>query len=329
MKDKLLSSFDEYMFQILGMRFEPKIFDAHSTLPIYLQEDYFVSEILLLGLPYLLVYTKSHKEMSPANLKKQLDKILEKTNIPVIYLAERVDSSTRRRWIEQNIDFIVPGNQMYVPTAGVDLRQYFLGGKQKKTTISPSAQALILYAIANQDYQEYTTKDLTKHSGYSIMTLNRVFDELVEFGLADAKYHKRENILTFNCIGKSLWEKALPLLKSPVRKRVWAIRMTQHEFVCKLAGVSALAEQTMLADDKLPTYAMSNAEYKTAVANQSIKIMPDNWNSDMQIEIWHYSPGIVSRTNVVDSLSLYLSLQLELDARIKSELNRLMERVAW
>jgi hypothetical protein len=74
---------------------------------------------------------------------------------------------------------------------------------------------------------------------------------------------------------------------------------------------------------------MSNADYKTAVANLSIKIMPDNWNSDMQIEIWHYSPGIVSRTNVVDSLSLYLSLQLELDARIKSELNRLMERVAW
>jgi hypothetical protein len=52
------------------------------------------------------------------------------------------------------IPFIVPGNQLYLPDLGLDLREYF---RQRSPTaqsaLSPSAQAMLITALLHQPWQ--------------------------------------------------------------------------------------------------------------------------------------------------------------------------------
>jgi hypothetical protein len=47
------------------------------------------------------------------------------------------------------------------------------------------------------------------------------------------------------------------------------------------------------------------------------------------IQIWRYSPSLLSGTNTVDKLSLYLSLKDADDERIQIELDNLIKEMPW
>ena len=57
-----------------------------------------------------------------ASIRAQIDKIREVTGLPVLYATEALASFERERLIEQKVPFVVPGNQLYLPHLGVDLR---------------------------------------------------------------------------------------------------------------------------------------------------------------------------------------------------------------
>jgi hypothetical protein len=76
------------------------------------------------------------------------------------------------------------------------------------------------------------------------MTLTRAFDEIETTGLGNVEMEWRERVLHFEMDRKSLWEKSLDLLRSPVRKRV-KVSMPQDTLSLLLAGESALSHHTV------------------------------------------------------------------------------------
>jgi hypothetical protein len=47
------------------------------------------------------------------------------------------------------------------------------------------------------------------------------------------------------------------------------------------------------------------------------------------IEIWRYNPSILSKSGIVDRLSLYLSLKDSKDERIQIELDNMINEIKW
>lgn len=73
---------------------------------------------------------------------------------PTIYVTDALASYERKRLIEQKVPFIVPGNQLYLPELGIDLREYFRQrAGSAESPLSPSAQALLITALLRPQWE--------------------------------------------------------------------------------------------------------------------------------------------------------------------------------
>ncbi len=85
----------------------------------------------------------------------------------------------------------------------------------------------------------------------------------------------------------------------------------------------------MLADDRLPTYALGPKMLESWLEQGTMIGCPDAEQANVRIEVWSYEPKLLGDNEVVDPLSLYLSLRYNADERIQQQLEQLMEEVRW
>lgn len=117
-------------------------------------------------------------------------------------------------------------------------------------------------------------------------------------------------------------------MRSPVKKRTF-IRPLEGNWGEGLpAGLTALAHFTMLAPPSNPVYAVDANGWKSMNLLYSIEELPTPEPQSYEIEIWNYSPLLFQEDDVVDRFSLYLSLQDNVDERVQSALEKMME-VLW
>jgi hypothetical protein len=62
---------------------------------------------------------------------------------------------------------------------------------------------------------------------------------------------------------------------------------------------------------------------------QGAKTVPEPELGALQLELWNYSPALVTDTSLVDPLSLILSLQSDADDRVQQALDAIEERLSW
>ena len=96
-----------------------------------------------------------------------------------------------------------------------------------------------------------------------------------------------------------------------------------------LAGISALSLRTMIAADRLPSYALTLAGFQEAVEKGACTGCRDAESATARIEVWSYEPRLLGDEQMVDPLSLYLSLRDSPDERIQQQLEQLIEGVKW
>lgn len=330
MPKTLIDRAESYLSEMLKFQVKLEKRVNLGRMPFFLLDSYEFYNTQILGETYIVALRRADENNTPAISKKQLDIIAEITGQPVILLCSAVTSYNRKRLVEQGIQFIVPGNQMFLPEIGIDLREHFRSLPNKSSYLSPSAQSVLLSVIYSADYRILSTKILKERTGYSIMTLNRVFDELLDFDLIEQ--HVINNwirTISFLKTGKALWDAVSPLCKNPCKRTKWIRFKIDKVMPYKLAGLSALAARTMIAPDRHPVIAMTNAEYKLGIRNEEFIELPDEWNSTHQVQIWQYNPAIVTQESLVDTLSLYLSFEDDDDSRTRGELERMMEKIQW
>ena len=85
----------------------------------------------------------------------------------------------------------------------------------------------------------------------------------------------------------------------------------------------------MLGDDPIPTVAMDQARFRISLESGQFATCPAEDEAAAFVQVWHYDPGRLARSDSVDALSLYLSLRDEHDDRIQQSVETLLERVPW
>jgi hypothetical protein len=309
-----------YLHEALGLPTTVKPWAGGSALPYFLHDAYEFASIELLGAKYVLM--QPHKQdSSAAKVRKDWDTLVKLSGAVGIYVAQVMSSYERQRLVGQHVPFIVPGNQLYLPDLGIDLREYF---RQRRETsdkeLSPATQALLISALLKPWKAEMHPAELVDGLGYTSMTLSRAVKELENAKLASIVSVGRERWLHFEDNAKAVWTKALPLLRDPVKQSIWAMPDAGVLQEARLAGESALAQATLVAEPAYPVYALSSEQWKRA-QKLGMHALPSPEPGACLWQIWRYNPNISHIEASVDPLSLILSLRNDPDERIQQALS--------
>lgn len=326
----ILSNFSRYMHDVLGLMVQPKPWRDAGRMPVFLHDSYQFANCILLDTPCLLMYKNTKDDIKPLALAKQIILVRQHWAGVVLFLSESMAPYFRLRLIEQNIPFVVPGNQLYLPPLGVDLREQYNKKRPAIQTFSPATQTVILYALCHDEAQlPSSATEMAKLLGYSRMTMTRVFDELEAEDIGTIINQGNERRWSFPEGMQLLWESTRPHMRTPVKKRLWTIQ-PRGGWAGVPAGLTALSSYTMLATPERPVYAMSSKEW--ALLGQT------GYTDEYEIpevaekcllELWSYPPHIFAGNDRVDPFSLYLSLQYDADERVQLALTQMMEQIAW
>ena len=299
------------------------------TLPLYLRGRWeFYRARLFGGKMILAVESSTWERGSPKEYREQWDVLREKLGERVVLVLRSLPSYTRNRIISAGVEFIIPGSQIFLLPSVIDLRERFVGGATRRAPekLSPASQLLVLFHLQRRSLDGLALKEIAKQLEYSTMTLSKTKDELEACALVKVERVGRSIMLDFPP-KQELWKQALSLLSSPVRDVSW-VQVDVTDNSAPLAGMTALAQLTMIEDDRLPTYAVAQLNS----ANRFLRLFrtcQDADEANARFETWIYNPLLLAENNIVDPLSLYLSLRDSADERVQGQLNHMMEELKW
>ncbi|SDE95887.1 hypothetical protein SAMN05444679_1451 [Variovorax sp. CF079] len=327
----LTTAVRHYLHEVLGIAAPGvKPWARADELPYFLRDAFQFSELELLGQPIVLAVGRAGRKYSLSDVRTWLAKVRALAGQPAVYVTDALASYERRRLIEQKVPFIVPGNQLYLPDLGLDLREYFRRRAPAAEALSPSAQAMLITALLHQPWEpEWQPSKVAIALGYTPMTLSRVVKELTAAGLASVHAVGRVRLLRMEGPPEQVWERAKPVLRTPVRQTVWvAPESVLANVHGRLAGLSALARYSMLAEPQWPVYAMTGSDWK-ATTEAGIRELPEPVAGAQEWQLWSYSPALLPNAATVDPLSLTLSLRDNTDDRIQLALDELKGHLPW
>ncbi len=323
------SQLRRYLHETLGIDIHPAGWDEDMLLPVFLRDLYTFSKVRLMATLCLLMLDNEEQEQSPATVRKHMDLIKTRWDGDVVYVRARVTAYNRKRLIERKLPFIVPGNQMYLPMLGIDLREHFKKLRTETHRFNPSTQALVIHVLLRGTAKRiYTPAEMAGLLGYSAMTMTRAFDELESSNVGEIFLEGRERYLRFSDPEKEIWAEARTLLRSPVKKRIY-INPENVKLAGPRAGLTALADYTMLAEPSIPAIALRREDWKSLRQRHQVEEFPSREPGALELEIWSYAPSLFAEGGVVDRLSLYLSLKENKDERVEAALEEMMEGLNW
>lgn len=322
----------DYLNETLGIAVSPVKWTGWRRLPVFLREGYTFYKADVLTVPCLLMSDDSNEARSPATVRKHIEQVRSKWDGEIIYVRDQLAAYERKQLIAQKVPFIVPGNQLYLPMLGIDLREHFRALHQTAPTLSPAAQAVVLHLLLLTETEVHTPAQLADCLGYTKMSMTRVFNELEAEDLGQIETRGRQRCLTLDMTRQELWQKSLPLMRSPIkhRKHIHANPEARRRDTRWLtAGLPALAQYSMLAAAETSVVAMTAKQWKSVEPKFDVEPAAASDPDAMEVELWTYEPKLLTSDNVVDRLSLYLTLRDNDDERVQGALEEMMEGVRW
>ncbi|MCS7466136.1 hypothetical protein NZK35_05540 [Stieleria sp. ICT_E10.1] len=326
-----------YFDDVLGLQISLEPWPGVSRLPLVFRNRYRLFVSRLLGSDCLFMMDQKVGRTA-SNIRRHMDIVQEKwqaANEPgesdhdpqlVIYVADAAGSDERLRLIEQKIPFVIPGNQMYLPMLGMDLREHFRRVQQPVTKFSPSTQAAVILLLVETEPRAYDAVALAERLNYSKMTVSRAFNELLSLELDLIQTDGRARVLRHSGSRRDLWTTCLSLMETPVRHRQ---KVTGGEVSGIIAGLPALATRSMLAKPANQCLAVTTEQWSEIKERSDLKPTPMEDPDAIEIEMWGYDPALFASAGVCDPFSLYLSLKDETDERVEGALEEMMEAIEW
>jgi DNA-binding MarR family transcriptional regulator len=324
----LVNRLKRYLLDTLGITVTLSKPTNPESLPFFLQDNYDVFQVRLLNEEFIVLVSRNDTELTPATIHKHIDIVSQQLKMKAVFVHSTISSFNRKRLIEYKVPFVIPGNQMYLPDLGMDLREYFIKKRSKTVILGPSTQAVILYALTKTMTEPVTPTQLAEALGYSRMAMTRSFDEIESLGLAEVSVAGRKRLVSFDKNRRNQWEKALPHLRSPVKKNVWLKALIDELPVCQ-AGLTALSYYSMLTPPQKQVYAASAKDWKVIKRKYPLEIISYPDEAGCELEVWSYSPGLFVNGKIVDPFSLYLSLRNIKDERVEFAMEEMMESIEW
>ena len=305
--------------------------DAPAGLPYFIADQYALWRAEIFERPCVLMVLRGASEATADELARQVQLVKDRADASTVVLVfETLSPARRLGLLKRRLAFMVPGAQLYIPEALMDLRERAPRAPVHEVeTFSPTSQMILIGALLRRETEAPSATALATRYGVATMSVSRAFDELQATGLAETLRTGKQRVLRFVSHGRDLWDVAAPRLQSPVRKvRIVGIPYPEH-FPGKLAGESALALYTLLGQPRVQRLAVAAANWPQLVRDHGLITREPGDPDGDEVETWSYDPAALAERNVVDRLSLYLSTRDHPDERVAQAAKQLLEDMSW
>lgn len=333
---KLLNKVIEYVYELTDTRIFPEelSLEKQALLPVFISRNYFLNLVNILGKEYVLLIHQDGEKPTPAQAVTYMDMVEDNLQAQAVFVFSMLDAFVRNRFISKKVPFIIPFQHLYLTQGLIDIREQSSNVALRdkvKISISDPAQVMLIYYITKKgEIDHWSLRKWSEKLDYSSMTISRAWKELAEIELCEGQKIGRNLILRFMGSNRELWERALPFLHTPVRHRKIAIVDNINNLKLQQAGVTALADYSLISKDARSEYAIKLSDWNIAKRQKIFnEVSPAN-DLGVVIETWSYDPKIIATySENVDALSLFLSLQDESDERIQGALKEMLNGFPW
>lgn len=271
------------------------------------------------GTTFVLLVSKLGINETPANCSRISGRLASVLSVPIVYYFSNLKFYERQRYIEKSVFFITGRGEVFLPNVILHSRKEKAKNPSK---LSASAQFLLLYHLQKMSLDGLSVSEMASQiCGYSYVSIAKAVENIEALGLCECrKDSDRSKRIRFIAGGRELWEKAKPYMTTPVKEVKYCDAVPSIGF--QYSGVSALASYTMISPDEVPTIAVYSGSFKETDFNGL-----NDFDGNVKIEIWRY-PEIDTKSDIVDRLSLFLSLEGDSDPRVDKE-NKIMLDEVW
>lgn len=314
-----------YIKEVLGLDLDirPMNQDKLKKLPVYFKSEYRLYQSILFDKDLLFIEVGGG--YTTEKLRKHLEIIKQVYHANPVAIIGHLDAYKRLRLIAKKIPFIVPGKQMYMPDLLIDLREFGLTpGKQPKS-MSPATQFLLLYHLQVESLEGINLKGIAEKLNYDSATITRTAGYLQNMQICNLEGTK-DKLLYFKSERKELWEKLKPLMHSPVKKTSYYNGRVADQNLYK-ANNNALAHYSDLNDDAVEHYAVRQGYHE--FIDDAFLTKTAILEGNICIEEWKYNPGLLTKDDFVDPLSLYLCFKDNPDERVQIALEQMINSIKW
>lgn len=261
-----------------------------------------------------IVFALSKFDNTPLGYQKAQELLHKATGKTVVLVIFHLSPMQTHRMVAKGIDFIVPGQRMFMPSVLIDL-----GGRSLAKAggpIPPAAQFIALYHLEKYSLNDKSAKEIADITGYSYLTVTRAL-RWISDNVFPLRNEGRRQFLSFPSYKDTL-DGFKPFFRNPVIK---SIRTEDNldRIDGVIAGESALGQMTMLAPNGICK----------AVGKEIKIVIEEDERAFNSVEIWMYSPQNLAKNGICDRISLILSLEGNEDERVIMELDRIKEEVKW
>ncbi len=290
-----------------------------DKLPLAIASSYTLCNVEFIGNIVIIARPKELENVTPMQLAKHQAKMMEIFHHPVVFALEHVASYNISRLTHAKVNFIVPGKLIFIPSLLIVLSELKNNTKVMPKKMPPVAQMLVLYHIETRTIDGLNTSEIAELTGLAYPTIN-VALRWLKFNNIIALVGSKQKHVQIALSKIELWNKSLPLMSSPIERIIFTDTKLAGSF---MAGETAMGHYTMLAEPDTPIIAIDKTTAKRNAA------LMNKQYGDIKVEVWKYSPALLSDDGWVDRLSLYLCLKDNEDERIQLECDTLIQEMKW
>lgn len=288
-------------------------------LPLAIASCYTLCDIELMETTVTIAIPTEQDSISPMQLAKHQTKMMEAFRHPVIFALETVASYKIARLTRAKVNFIVPGKIIFIPSMLTVLREMQNTAKEMPEKMPPVAQMLVLYHLETREIDGLTASEIAELTGFAYPTINVALRWLVNNEIITLVGSKLKHV-QITMSRAELWNKSLPLMSSPIERILFTDTKPEGSL---MSGETAMGHYTMLAEPATPIVAVDKT-----TAKENAALMNREYGG-IKVEVWKYSPSLLSEDEWADRLSLYLSMKDSEDERIQMECDTLIEEMKW
>lgn len=337
-QDEIAKRLRDYLQATLHVQLNITPWNHKGRMPMFLAKEFDFWQADIFSAKYLFALVSDTTDATPAELEKRKDRLSKDIDKTIVFVFDHMSAYTRARMIEKAISFVVPNNQLYIPSLAIDLREHFrIARPSSSSSLSPAAQVVLFRHLLAIDHKQWSPSNMAKKLRYSAMSVGRAFEELTANGLATVISVGRSKVLELKLPAEQTFKLAQPLLRSPVKSshlfRAPALPTgfygTTFPQTFAEGGEMALAKHTMINPPRLPCFAVGPKDWKILQTGEYGPEVEYEEDANFSVDAWWYDPDIVTDEREADRLSLYMQFQNSFDERVASAASQLLESVSW
>ena len=313
----------DFLEKSIGMEVDIKDVDYNGKLPMIYSSLYDFKIARMQNIEWLIAIPKEQINLS--QLRKNHRQIEKYLDMRCALYIKNTSTYSKNAMIADGIPFIIDNREIYLPFLGILLNSASERNIKPVQRLSFLTQKMILTAIY-ENWNEVTVTKAAEKLDITKMSASRCFDEIEFFAMPILGTKGKSRVINIPDDRKELWNSIEGDMRNPVISTFYINADLRLDV---FGGMSALAEYSMIADNKYPTYVVAKKDLKDlALKDKLVDIKYDEPRCIIQEVGYMVSFG---KGEAIDPLSLLLSLSdgEKADERIEISIREMLEEYVW